>query len=179
MTHDPSGADYNSVSNADLAVMVTDNDTPGVTVSSTSLTVGEGGSGTYTVTLNTLPAGDVTVTIVDPTDNAEVTAEPASLTFTTTDWATAQTVTVSAIQDADMDDDTATVTHTVSGYGSVVTASSVTVTVAEDPTVPYDADGSGAIDKDEASVAVRSYLSDGTPTKEVASAVVRRYLSGS
>ena len=34
---------------------------PGVTVSPTSLTVDEGGSGTYTVVLNTLPSGDVMV----------------------------------------------------------------------------------------------------------------------
>ena len=179
MTHTLAGGDYESFAAPSVAVIVTDNDVPGVTVTPTSLTIAEGGSGTYTVALNTLPAGGVTVAIVDPTDNTDVTAEPASLTFTTTNWSTAQTVTVSAVQDTDATDDTATVTHTVSGYGSVVTAASVTVTVAEDPTVPYDADGSGAIDKDEASVAVRSYLSDGTPTKEVASAVVRRYLSGS
>ena len=168
-----SGKSAQGISDNPLAMAVS-----GVTVTPTLLTVAEGGSGTYTVVLDAQPSGDVTVTIVDPTDNTDVTAEPATLTFTTTNWNTAQTVTVSAVQDADATDDTATVTHTVSGYGSVVTAASVTVTVAEDPTVPYDADGSGAIDKDEASVAVRSYLSDGTPTKEVASAVVRRYLSG-
>ena len=148
-----------------------------VTVSPTSLTVDEGGSSTYTVVLDRQPTGDVMVAI--SSNNTDVTVSSSSLTFTTTNWSTAQTVTVSAVQDTDATDDTATVTHTVSGYGSVVTAASVTVTVAEDPTVPYDADGSGAIDKDEASVAVRSYLSDGTPTKEVASAVVRRYLPGS
>ena len=120
---------------------------PGVVVTPTSLTVAEGGSGTYTVALDAQPSGDVTITIVDPTDNADVTAEPAALTFSTTDWATAQTVTVSAVQDADMDDDTATVTHTVSGYGTVVTAASVTVTVTEDPTAPYDTDGNSAIDQ--------------------------------
>ena len=181
VTHTLAGGDYESFAAPSVAVIVTDNDVPGVTVTPTSLTIAEGGSGTYTVTLNTLPAGDVTVAIVDPTDNTDVTAEPASLTFTTTNWSTAQTVTVSAVQDTDATDDTATVTHTVSGYGSVVTGASVTVTVTDDddPTAPYDTDGNGAIDKDEASVAVRSYLSDGTPTKEVASAVVRRYLSGS
>ena len=150
----------------------------GVTVTPTSLTVGEGGSGTYTVVLDAQPSGDATVTIVDPTDNTDVTAEPASLTFTTTNWNTAQTVTISAVQDADAADDTATVTHTVSGYGSVSSAASVTVTVAEDPTAPYDTNGNGSLDKDEASVSVRGYLSDGTPSKAVASAVVRRYLSG-
>ena len=178
VTHDPRGADYNLVSNADLAVTVTDDETAGVTVTPTSLTIGEGGSGTYTVALDTQPSGDVTVTIVDPTDNTDVKAEPPALTFTTTNWNSAQTVTVSADQDADTDDDTATVTHTVSGYGSVSSAASVTVTVAEDPTAPYDTNGNGSIDKDEASAAVRGYLSDGTPSKAVASAVVRRYLSG-
>ena len=122
-------------------VIVTRAITAGVTVTPTSLTVGEGGSGTYTVALDAQPSGEVIVTIVDPADNTDVTAEPAALTFTTTNWDTAQTVTVSAVQDADMDDDTATVTHTVSGYGSVVTAASVTVTVTEDPTARYDYDG--------------------------------------
>ena len=148
---------------------------PGVTVTPTSLTVGEGGRGTYTVLLETQPSGDVTVTIVDPTDNTDVKAEPAALTFNTTNWNMAQTVTVSADRDADMDDDTATVTHTVSGYSLVVTAASVTVTVTEDPTAPYDTDGDGAIDKSEAIVAARSYLTGGT-AKEEAIAVARRYL---
>ena len=106
----------------------------GVTVTPTSLTIGEGGSGTYTVVLDAQPSGDVTVTIVDPTDNTDVTAEPASLTFTTTNWNTAQTVTVSAGQDADTSDDTATVTHTVSGYGTVSTAPAVSVTVTDNDT---------------------------------------------
>ena len=123
-----------------------------MTVTPTSLTIGEGGSGTYTVVLDTQPTGDVTVTIVDPTDNTDVKAEPAALTFTTTNWNSAQTVTVSAVLDVDTDDDTATVTHTVSGYGSVSSAASVTVTVAEDPTAPYDTNGNSHIDKDEASV---------------------------
>ena len=178
VTHTLAGGDYESFAAPDVAVVVTDNDMPGVTVTPTELTVGEGGSGTYTVVLNTLPAVDVTVTIVDPTDNTDVTAEPATLTFTTTNWNTAQTVTVSAVQDTDATDDTATVTHTVSGYGSVVTAASVTVTVAEDPTVPYDTDGNGAIDQDEASVALQDYLFNGTATQAVASAVLSRYLFG-
>ena len=186
VTHMVSGGDYGSVSATGVTVTVTDDDTPGVTTSPTSLTIAEGGSSTYTVALNTQPSGDVTVTIVDPTDNADVTAEPSSLTFTTANWDSAQTVTVSAVQDADMDDDTATVTHTVSGYGSVVTAASVTVTVTEDPTAPYDTDGDGAIDKSEASEALRDYLADGdsgpfggTTSKEVASEVLRRYLERS
>ena len=126
LTHNPSGADYGSVGDADLAVTVTDDETAGVTVTPTSLTVTEGGMNTYTVVLDTQPTATVTVTIVDPTDNADVTANPASLTFTTTNWDTAQTVTVSAAEDGDPLEDTATVTHTVSGgdYGAITAQTS-------------------------------------------------------
>ena len=48
-----------------------------------------------------MPTDDVTVTVNVPTDNTDVTAEPASLTFSTTrTGTTAQTVTVSAAEDA-------------------------------------------------------------------------------
>ena len=132
LTHNPNGADYGSVDNTDLAVTVTDDDTAGVTVTPTSLTVTEDSTNTYTVVLDTQPTANVAVTVNDPTDNTDVTANPARLTFTTSNWDTAQTVTVSAAPDDDTSDETATVTHTVSGgdYGSV-TASNVVVTVTD------------------------------------------------
>ena len=65
--------------------------------------------------LNTQPSGDVTVTINDPS-NADATAEPASLTSTTTKWNDEQTVTVSAAEDDDAIDEAAVIiSHTVSG----------------------------------------------------------------
>ena len=81
--------------------------------------------------MDTEPAGDVTVTILDPSDNSDVTADPASLTFTTDNWDILQTVTVAAAQDNDDDDGTATIKHDVSGYGSVI-ASDVSVSVTDD-----------------------------------------------
>ena len=124
VTHTVSGGDYGSVTAADVAVTVTDNDTAGVTVSPTTLPVNEGSTGTYTVLLDTQPTATVTVTINDPTDNTDVTADPASLSFSTSNWSTLQTVTVRAAEDADSAQDTGTVTHTVSGgdYGSVTAA---------------------------------------------------------
>ena len=135
LTHNPSGGGYNSVSSVSLMVTVTDDEMAGVTVTPTSLTVNEGGTNTYTVVLDTQPTATVTVTIVDPTDNADVTANPASLRFSTSNWATAQTVTVSADEDDDPTQDTATVTHTVAGgdYASFA-ASSVAVTVTDNDT---------------------------------------------
>ena len=109
--------------------------TPGITVSPTTLPVNEGSTGTYTVLLDTQPTATVTVTINDPTDNTDVTADPASLSFSTSNWSTLQTVTVRAAEDADSAQDTGTVTHTVSGgdYGSV-TAADVAVTVTDNDT---------------------------------------------
>ena len=103
-----------------------------MTVSKTRLTIQEGQSKTYTVVLNTQPTGNVTVTINDPMDNTDVTTDPASLTFTTMDWNSLQTVTVSAAEDGNAADETATITHTVSGYGTATTADDVAVTVEDD-----------------------------------------------
>ena len=87
-------------------VSITDDDGAGVSVSESSLTIAEGSSGTYTIVLESQPTADVTVTINDPS-NTDVTAEPASLTFSSTDWNSPKTVTVNAAQDADAEDETA------------------------------------------------------------------------
>jgi hypothetical protein len=115
----------------ETTVSITDNDVAGVTVSPTTVTVAEGETATYQVKLNTLPTGTVIVTINDPTDNTDVTADTASLSFDSANWDTFQDVTVRAAEDDDAEDETATVTHTVSGYGTVTTADSVTVTVTD------------------------------------------------
>ena len=115
-------------------VSITDDDGAGVSVSESSLTIAEGSSGTYTIVLDSQPTADVTVTINDPS-NTDVTAEPASLTFSSTDWNTPKTVTVNAAQDADAEDETATVTHTVTSTDSIysgASANSVAVSVTDD-----------------------------------------------
>ena len=132
VTHSVSGAGYGSVTADNVTVSVTDNDTRGVTLSESEVTVYESGTGTYAVQLDTEPTGNVTVTINDPTDNTDVTTDPATLTFTTLNWKNPQTVTVTAQDDDDKSDDGATVTHSVSGadYGSE-TAANVTVSVTD------------------------------------------------
>ena len=99
MSHAVTG--YGSVTASGVAVTVTDDDTAGVTVSASDLTVAEGETGTYTVKLDTEPGGSVTVAV--SSGDAEVaTASPAALTFTTGNWSAAQTVTVSGV-DNDVD----------------------------------------------------------------------------
>ena len=115
---------------------IRDNDERGVEVGVTALTVSEGGDATYTVVLESEPTGDVTVT-PSVSGNTEVTVSGA-LTFTAGTWDRAQTVTVSAQDDADAATDTATIGHAVSGgdYGvNSVTADDIAVTVSDDETV--------------------------------------------
>ena len=117
------------------SVVIVDNDDRGVVVSATALGVPEGGNSPYTVVLKSKPSATVTVT-PSVTGSPDVTVSPTSLSFTTSTWSEAQTVTVSAARDDDAADDTATVTHTVSGgdYASV-TAADVAVTVDDDTSV--------------------------------------------
>ena len=62
-----------------------DNDTAGVSVSPTSLSVNESGTTTYTVVLNTEPSSTVTVT-PSSGDTGAATLSPSSLTFTSGNW---------------------------------------------------------------------------------------------
>ena len=128
---------------ADFTDAAVDNNTPGVTLSLTALPVDEGGSNTYTVVLETQPSNTVTVTIGGMT-GTDVTVDDTTLDFTTTDWNQAQTVTVTAAQDADAVNDTVTLTHTPSGGGyDGVAIDNVVVTVA-DTTLPDDPDSCDA-----------------------------------
>ena len=113
-------------------VTIADDDERGVEVSPSTLTVLEDGSSTYTVVLGSEPTGDVTVTTSAGGGSGDVTVSPSRLIFTSSNWDTAQTVTVSAAADAGAG--TATIEHAVTGadYGANgVTANPVEVTVAD------------------------------------------------
>ena len=133
-----SANEYDNVTIAGVAVTVTDDDTAGVTVSASSVTVAEGGSATYIVKLNTQPTSNVVIGVTK-TGSTDVTVSPATLTFSSSNWATAQTVTVAAAQDADAVNDTASITHAVDASQSAnefdaVTIAGVAVTVTDDET---------------------------------------------
>ena len=114
--------------------------TPGVTVSTTALTVTEEDTtgDSYTVVLDSQPTANVTVTVAGHA-GTDVTPSPTSLTFTTTTWGTAQTVTVTAGDDADTANDAVTLTHsaasTDTGYEGI-SIDGVAVTVNDNDTAP-------------------------------------------
>ena len=149
LSNDPSGANYDMVSTVEVTVDVTDNDSPGVNVSQTALTVREANTtgASYTVALHTQPTANVTVTVAGHA-GTDVTPSPTTLTFTSQNWDTAQTVTVTAGDDTDTVKDVVTLTHTATstdtGYQGI-TISSVTVTVTDNdrPSPPPGGGGGG------------------------------------
>ena len=141
LTHTVSGGDYEGLKADDVVVSITEDDETGVTISESALSIEEGESDTYTVTLDTKPTANVTVAIAGHADTDITltgdTLTDDTLTFTSENWDTAQTVTVTAGVDDDAASDAAvTLTHTVTGTAEYagVTADSVTVTIVEKDT---------------------------------------------
>ena len=115
-----------------VQITVRDDDTAGVTVAPTKLTVNEGDEKTYKVVLDTRPAGNVTITPTSDDENV-ATVSPPTLTFAPDNWNTPQTITVAATHDDDHEDESVTIRHAVSGYG-VIIAHNVQITVRDDDT---------------------------------------------
>ena len=110
-----------------------------VLVSEKRLSLTEGGVGSYRVHLNQPPAADVTVTIGGHA-GTNVTPNPTSLTFTSSDWHRSQSVTVSAGSDANTTNESFTLTHTATSSDSLfdgITAPSVIVNVDDSEAPDY------------------------------------------
>jgi hypothetical protein len=88
-----------------------------VVVNPTSLTVQQGSSGTFAVSLSSAPAANVTVSLSQSGD-ADLSASPVSLSFTTANWSTPQNVTVTAGTNSADAGGNATFTVAATGYTS-------------------------------------------------------------
>ncbi len=166
-----SADEYDAVAVAGVSVSVADDDA-GVSVSASALSVAEGGSATYTVVLNAQPASDVVIAV--SSDNMEVSVSPARLTFTTSNWSAAQTVTVSAAQDADAVNDAASITHAVVAADSAdeydAVTEAVTVTVVDDQASGLRI-SAGTVTVAEGGQAAYTVVMDAEPASDVVIAV--------
>jgi hypothetical protein len=99
---------YNAINPADVSVTNSDNDVAGITVNPTNgLTTTEvGGTATFTIKLDSEPSANVVIGI-SSSDITEGTVSPASLTFTSVNWSSTQTVTVTGVNDFIDDGDVA------------------------------------------------------------------------
>jgi hypothetical protein len=97
---------YDQWDASDVSFVNVDTDQPGITVNPSSglATTEAGGSATFAVMLNTAPTAPVTVSLTS-SEAQEGTVSPASLTFTTANWHTLQSVTVTGADDLRDDGD--------------------------------------------------------------------------
>ncbi|MFC4535965.1 glycoside hydrolase family 48 protein [Sphaerisporangium dianthi] len=114
---DNSGA---STTSSPVGITVSGTQTSSIVVSPTSLLVPEGSSATYSVSLSRAPSSNVTVTTSKASGgDADLTVSSGgSLTFTPSNWSTAQTVRIAAAEDSDQTAGTATFNSTASGWTS-------------------------------------------------------------
>ncbi len=132
-----SDGNYNGIDANDVSVTNTDDDIAGITVSGISGNTAEDGTtATFTIVLDSEPTHDVTIGI-SSSNIDEGTVSPVSLVFTSANWDTPQTVTVTGVDD-DVDDGdiaysiiTAVATSTDGNYNGM-NADDVSVTNTDD-----------------------------------------------
>ena len=154
-----------------VTVRVTDDEDAGVTIvlaGSLNSSVGEGGMATYTVVLTSEPTETVTVTTASG-DEAAVTVSPTTLTFTTGNWATAQTVTVTAEHDNNAVDESVRVSHTAASTDSAynLTGDVVTVRVTDDEDAGVSVVPDTGLPVGEGSTATYTVVLTSEPTETV------------
>ena len=119
--------------NRDLPVTVKDDETASIVLSATELEPVEGDSSgrSYSVRLSHVPTATATVTVRGHA-GTDLSLDRTSLTFTSSNWNTAQTVTVTASHDDDAVTDRVTLTHTAAGEEYEGLTKALEVTVIED-----------------------------------------------
>lgn len=140
ITHSSTSTDskYNAISVSSVTVSITDNDSAGVSVvqsgGTTNVTEGTG-SDTYTVVLTSQPTATVTIAVNANPQVLVNGAASANLIFATTNWNTAQVVTVSAVDDTTREGShTGTITHastSTDGNYNGITIGSVSVGITD------------------------------------------------
>ena len=135
------GGGYGNAAAKDISVKVDDDDTAALDVSQDDVDVDEGSTATFTVKLTTQPSADVTVTLAQSGSSISEVTFGTSLTFTSSNWGTAQTVTVTAADDSNTEDESLTISLTAAGgdYAGLtdtvdVDVTDTTITLTLDPT---------------------------------------------
>ena len=101
-----------------------------IQITSQPIEVNEGSSVTVSLRLRTQPTGSVVVTATSDDTSALAPAATDSVTFTTANWHTAQSISLDAPAEMDFDDESVTITLTAVGadYDGLSTSFAITVT---------------------------------------------------
>lgn len=107
------------------SVVVSANNPQALVVTPTALSVTEGSTNIFSVQLAVQPSSNVTVTVSRTAGDSDISVSGgASLTFTSSNWNIAQTVTLAAAEDLDLANGNSTITVQSSGLPNVDVAAS-------------------------------------------------------
>ncbi|CAN0485115.1 unnamed protein product, partial [Discosporangium mesarthrocarpum] len=149
---------FDSVADQTVSVTTADNDIAAFTITQSdgNTTVDETGTtDTFTLVLDARPLTNVTLTVVSA-DTDEATVSPATLVFTPDDWDTAQTVTVTGVDDVTVDGpQTTTITVAIDDDNSndafdSVADQTVSVTTTDDDVAGFtivESDGNTSVEE--------------------------------
>ena len=158
----------------------------GVSLGATSLALTEGGTASYTVVLDTAPASSCTVQVQARSNNADVTVDGGdaplarTLSFTSSTWSTAQTVTVSGLHDGDGANDGAVIRHAIPAAGACYASGYYTQSEGTNTSPLAIASVAVLVDDDESADSVTAAITS-TPangTHYVAGETITTRLSG-
>ena len=141
--HTATGGGYDNAESV-LVVMVEDSGTPGVKVSKSNVTMTEGQTVMWDVTLNSAPTGPVTVNVgakAGVGEVAEVSVTGSPLSFDADNYKQVQTITVMAVEDANLVGTTVEIEHIASGANYDNVSRTVPVTVNDNDTASLVLEG--------------------------------------
>jgi len=151
-----------------IVITVTDVAEQGVTASKSSMTVGEAGTNTYTLVLNAAPTANVIVT--PASNNTSAATVSSALTFTTVNWATPQTVTVTGVNDDNTTNESVFISHTTTSTDTdynAISVSSVAATLVDDDTAGITASAISGNTTEGATTATFTLVLNTQPTADV------------
>lgn len=92
---------YQNKTISPVTVINVDNDVAGFTIipNGAAITTEGGSQAQFSIVMNTLPYGDVSVSGITTSDTTEATVSPMNITFTPSDWNTPQTIVLSGVDD--------------------------------------------------------------------------------
>ena len=141
LSHDVLGGGYTGMDVDDVTVQILDDEAPQVVITTTAVTVNEGGTFAYNIALTQAPSGGETVTVDLAFNTGELTATVTSVELTSANYEAGVAVTITAKNVSA--DATRMIEHNVSVadtddsddqvYDGTESASSITVTVKDVP----------------------------------------------
>ena len=112
--------------NKDITVQEIDNDALHFQTNTNSVSIEEGGTGTFQVRLSAAPSADVTATVSRVSGDSDITVQSgSSITFNAGNWSDYQTVTLAAAEDSDADNGEAIIRVSAANLQKDITAKEI------------------------------------------------------